>query len=262
MRKLIIFSMAVLIIGSMLTGCIRFKYDDATGTTVNSPSPSPDENLPQWQPIQESPTPVPDLSLISYDISTRSAKPGDNITFMYSIFNPAFVSKSVSLGATVKLGSKSYNNQSTNTATILAPGSNNVTFVFPIPQAAAPGGYDVSWEIWSGTPLTSELYSSANRTGYLSISVPLAPVLLSPANNTSVAGTSITFKWLASVGANNYGLAIIKPDGSKLFDAPVGNVTTYNVTGFLNNGSKYKWVVSARNSFGWSPLSLEGSFTN
>ena len=79
---------------------------------------------------------------------------------------------------------------------------------------------------------------------------PNAPTLVSP-------GTSITFKWNASTGATKYQLQVNTTSdfsGTDAFNAEVGDVTTYEVTG-LTTGTTYYWRVKAGNAAGWSDWS-------
>ena len=94
-------------------------------------------------------------------------------------------------------------------------------------------------------------------------SPPAAPILTSPADGANVSGTSVTFQWSASSGANNYWLVVQKAsDNSVLISKAVGNVTTDVESGFPNDGTAYKWVVAAGNSAGWGSASTARSFTN
>jgi len=79
---------------------------------------------------------------------------------------------------------------------------------------------------------------------------PDAPTPVSP-------GTSITFKWNASSGATKYHLQVNTQSdflGTDVFNAEVGDVTTYEVTG-LTVGTTYYWHVKAGNDGGWSDWS-------
>ncbi len=79
---------------------------------------------------------------------------------------------------------------------------------------------------------------------------PAAPNIISP-------GTSITFKWNSSIGATKYYLQVNTNStftGTSIFDAEVGNVSIYEVTG-LTLGVTYYWRVKAGNDAGWSSWS-------
>ena len=95
---------------------------------------------------------------------------------------------------------------------------------------------------------------------------PLAPTLSTPTNGANVSGTSITFRWLTSTGATQYWLEVNSDvnfgAATRKYYANVGNVLTYTVPGFLNNGTKYYWRMQAGNSAGWSLWSTAWNFTN
>ena len=79
---------------------------------------------------------------------------------------------------------------------------------------------------------------------------PEPPSLLSP-------GTAVTFKWGTAERATTYWLQVNTQsdfNGTNLFNAEVGNVTTQEVTG-LSLGITYYWRVKAGNSAGWGPWS-------
>ena len=80
-------------------------------------------------------------------------------------------------------------------------------------------------------------------------SAPSAPALSSPTSGATVSGTSITFNWSASSGATDYALCIQNTSNyAVFFNQRVGNVTSYTVSGFPNNGTQYRWGVAACNS--------------
>jgi hypothetical protein len=88
--------------------------------------------------------------------------------------------------------------------------------------------------------------------GWATPSLPpdAAPILASP-------GASVTFKWGAADRATTYWLQVNTQsdfNGSNLFNAEVGNVTTQEVTG-LSLGITYYWRVKAGNASGWGPWS-------
>lgn len=84
---------------------------------------------------------------------------------------------------------------------------------------------------------------------------PPTPIVVSP-------GTAITFKWNASTGATKYYLQVNTNssfNGTSLFDAEVGNVTSQEVTGFAL-GTTYYWRIKAGNAGGWSDWTIVRSF--
>ena len=110
-----------------------------------------------------------------------------------------------------------------------------------------------------------------------------APTLTSPEDGAEVAGTSVTFTWGASTGADNYWLEVnAKPDldfntnpdlllgtgpdywgkATRMYRGDVGNVLSKIVTGFPDDGTKYYWRVRARSDAGWSCWSDNRTFTN
>jgi photosystem II stability/assembly factor-like uncharacterized protein len=93
--------------------------------------------------------------------------------------------------------------------------------------------------------------------------VPDAPSLMSPGNGGHAIGPSVNFQWAASTGATNYWLAVVKAsDNSVLINRSVGNATSFTRTGFIDDGTQYKWAVAAGNNSGWGPCSPWWVFTN
>jgi hypothetical protein len=118
------------------------------------------------------------------------------------------------------------------------------------------------WAVCAGNSSGWSAPSTRSFTSGTS-SVPPAPSLSSPGNGAVAAGTSINFQWGASSGATNYYLSVVRhSDNSIVISQPVGNVTSYTVGGFLNNGTVYRWAVCAGNSLGWSAPSATLTFTN
>lgn len=91
-----------------------------------------------------------------------------------------------------------------------------------------------------------------NEWGYggeLSFLTPPAPaVRVSPINGDYVHGNSVTFQWNASPGATHYSLRIRKGDTVPFYKQDVGNALSKTVTGFLNDGQEYTWIVTAQNA--------------
>ena len=89
---------------------------------------------------------------------------------------------------------------------------------------------------------------------------PSPPTLVYPGNGTMVSGTSITYRWNASLGATNYWLTVSTSSNSsdttkRKFSTMVGNVTQFTDTNYPDNGTTYYWWVNAGNSGGWAPSS-------
>jgi uncharacterized protein YkwD len=96
-----------------------------------------------------------------------------------------------------------------------------------------------------------------------SSSTPPRVTLSSPANGANVGGTSVQFRWNAATGATKYQLQIRRVNDNSIFrNTILGNVTTRNQSGFLNNGVQYKWRVRAGNAAGWGPWSVFRNLTN
>ena len=94
-------------------------------------------------------------------------------------------------------------------------------------------------------------------------SVPSAPTLSSPADGATVSGTSVNFQWDAVSGATTYFFSVVKAaDHSIFFSQAIGNLTSYTLSGFPNDGTRYLWALCAGNSSGWSAASTARSFTN
>jgi len=91
---------------------------------------------------------------------------------------------------------------------------------------------------------------------------PPAPALSSPANDATVPGTSVTFKWNAVTGATNYNVRIYTEAGAIALDQWVGNILSHTVNSFANKGKAFSWRVRARNSSGLGPFSAKRTFIN
>lgn len=86
---------------------------------------------------------------------------------------------------------------------------------------------------------------------------PPAPTLSSPDDGATVYGTSVNFRWNPSDGATNYYLLVstssdhweIEP---RIFGDTIGNVLSYTVVGFPNDGTTYYWWVWGINEAGVS----------
>ena len=132
---------------------------------------------------------------------------------------------------------------------------------FPIDWPSSPDIYDIKVSLRE----TSGALVWEKTAGQVTvpITVPPAPSPLLPVNGSVINGTSITFSWNAVAGATNYMLTVVKAsDHSIFFSQQVGNVTSYTVTGFPNDGTMYYWSIEAYNSAGWGTSELNLNFTN
>lgn len=92
---------------------------------------------------------------------------------------------------------------------------------------------------------------------------PVAPILRSPADNSLVIGTSVTFSWNRSSGANRYQIEVIDAESGAVFQsATLKNVASYKMTKMPNDGRIFNWRVRAGNALTWGEWSETRSFTN
>ena len=96
---------------------------------------------------------------------------------------------------------------------------------------------------------------------FINISQPLT--LVSPLNNSTVSGTSITYSWNAVPGATFYSIYVsTTPNFTAIkFNTVISGLSVTD-TGYPNNGTTYYWVVYAYSGFSWSPASMVWSFVN
>ncbi len=114
------------------------------------------------------------------------------------------------------------------------------------------------WRVFAGNDAG---WNPSSRRSFTNVGLPPPPALSSPANGTTVSGTSITFQWNASTGATRYWLEIYG-GGRYFYDANVGNVTSKQVNGFPSDGTTYRWRVLPGNAAGWNSNCPRWSFTN
>jgi len=119
------------------------------------------------------------------------------------------------------------------------------------------------WAVYArnaaGTSLRSEQWTLNGETE----DKPPAPILVSPLNKSTQAGTSVTFSWGASSGAYDYRLYVKDASsGEFLFNQRLGDVTSYTVTGLPGDGRLLCWAVYARNAAGTSLRSKQWTFTS
>jgi len=127
-------------------------------------------------------------------------------------------------------------------------------------------GKSFSWVVTArnsvGQGPASARWTFVNGSGTTTPTAPPAPALSSPSNGASAPGTSLTFKWQAAQGATDYNIKIYSASGAIALDRWLGNVLTYTVNGFGNNGQSYSWTITARNSAGQGPASARWTFVN
>jgi hypothetical protein len=108
----------------------------------------------------------------------------------------------------------------------------------------------------AGTGFTTDTTYYDLTAGWGTIVPPPTPNLVSPT-------TTVNFQWSDPGGATKYWLQVNTSsnfDGTSLFDAELGAVTSQQVTG-LANGTIYYWRVKAGNAGGWSVWSTTRSVT-
>jgi hypothetical protein len=95
------------------------------------------------------------------------------------------------------------------------------------------------------------------------LSVPSAPMLVSPHDTASGVSTNVTFRWNASSGAASYRLQVsTSATFGGIFYVNQGGIadTFFNPTHFSRN-TTYYWRVSAANAEGTSPYTATWSFS-
>ncbi len=120
-------------------------------------------------------------------------------------------------------------------------------------------GTQYQWKVWAGNELgwgpVSAIWSFTN----LPSTPPPAPAGLCP----TIPDTVITFNWNATPGATKYWLKVVKvSDDTVFFKGDIGNVTSYALSGFPNDGTMYKWMLWAGNDGGWGPGTAWEYFKN
>lgn len=101
------------------------------------------------------------------------------------------------------------------------------------------------------------------RTQTGGFSIPSAPVLISPANNSVNILPTPTLTWNTSAGATQYKVQISTvPIFSVISDSATITSTNYSVpSGKLSPGYTYYWRANASNSYGISPWSTVWNFS-
>ena len=125
-------------------------------------------------------------------------------------------------------------------------------------------GQTYYWRVAAGNSLGSSYYSGAWYFINGPSSVPDTPVLSSPADGSSMPGTTIEFRWSPAARANNYYLQVATDSSfaNIVFGQWIGNYSGVDMSGFANDETQYYWRVAAGNSLGSGPYSDTWSFIN
>ena len=125
-------------------------------------------------------------------------------------------------------------------------------------------GSTLYWRIKAGNSAGWGSYSSAWSFTNVTVSIPQAPTLITPANGATVNGTTVNFGWSVSSGATSYWIQISTNSSftNLILDQNLGNYTGDNNSGMPNDGSTLYWRIKAGNSAGWSNYSSAWSFIN
>lgn len=94
-------------------------------------------------------------------------------------------------------------------------------------------------------------------------SVPAAPVLATPTNNSNAEGYGVNFYWQASARAEYYDIQIATDiNFNSIMKEEIVYGTTAYIDGFANAGQDFYWRVAGINSLGTGPYSSGFKFTN
>jgi len=120
------------------------------------------------------------------------------------------------------------------------------------------------WRVKAGNSTGWSGYYSTWYFDNGSLAIPSAPTLSSPSNSSNASGTSVTFSWNVSSGANNYHLQIATDSSfsNLTYDSDVGNTTSISLSDFPDDGTRFYWHVKAGNASGWSGYSSTWYFDN
>ena len=129
-----------------------------------------------------------------------------------------------------------------------------------VPQGVLVHGEKYRWNLQARSGTT---WSSVSNTLHFQTPPFRAPVALSPGSasspGTRISTLSPMLTWTASVGAENYSVAISRyPYGSANIVWNPQGITGNSVTvpaGILSSGTKYRWNLQARAGSRWSPVS-------
>jgi hypothetical protein len=116
----------------------------------------------------------------------------------------------------------------------------------------------------NGASLAKQMFLRVKIVNDIPPSIPVAPVLQSPADGSQIQPRNPNMKWFTVNNANTYRLQFAL---NSLFTAPIfdsANIIQTNLQlpqNFLSSGTKIYWRVNATNSYGTGPWSNIWSFT-
>jgi hypothetical protein len=173
------------------------------------------------------------------------------------ILNPTFIWYSVNnaTGYRIQVSASSSFSNILDSATV-------TTNQYSIPAGKLSGLITYYWRVCAfntyGTSNWSIVWSFTTM-----MSVPPAPVLISPANNSTWVALTPTLYWEAITGVTNYKVQVSQNQNfTTLTDSAIVNNNQYQIPyGKLINNVKYYWRVNATNSYGTGPWSEVWNFT-
>ncbi len=185
-------------------------------------------------------------------------------------YNPSPTTYNLSVGSTnpssgVTISSSTGHGGTTGYS--LWPGlSSGTSVTLTAPQYVGSGVSRTEFSNWSGSISSTNRTISFTMTGSRSVtanyvndpssSTPPRVRLRAPANNASVAGTRVVFRWNAATGATRYQLQVRRASNNTIFrNLRPGNVTQRAIQNFPATGVQYKWRVRAGNAASWGPWS-------
>ena len=139
----------------------------------------------------------------------------------------------------------------------------DTTAVFTVPNDLVAGATYTATITTGVRARATNTHMAANYVwSFTADTVPLAPLLIAPAQAATNQPTSPTFSWNASAGANTYRLQVSTSPVfvTTLFDDSTLTGTSRRITG-LTIGTTYYWRVNAKNSAGTSAYSARNFTT-